>query len=145
MAFTKRRIVTGHDDSGAPVIVSDGPAEPSFLGRTTASMWYVGERPATVDDGGEEPSDRKDFVPPPGGISWRFFTLKPSGGKAIGPTDDPRFDQDRVGFHATPTIDFIEVISGQHPVGTERSLGGARRRCLRHPAGHLAPVDCAGR
>ena len=95
------------------MIVSDGPAEPSFLGRTTASMWYVGERPATVDDGGEEPSDRKDFVPPPGGISWRFFTLKPSGGKAIGPTDDPRFDQDRVGFHATPTIDFIEIISGQ--------------------------------
>ena len=76
-------------------------------------MWYVGQRPATVDDGGEEPDDRKDFVPPPGGISWRLFTLKPSGGKAIGPLDDPRFDQDRVGFHATPTIDFIEIISGQ--------------------------------
>ncbi|WP_419925972.1 cupin domain-containing protein [Candidatus Poriferisocius sp.] len=113
MAFTRRRIVTGHDASGAPVIISDGQAESSFLGRSTASMWYVGQHPATVDDGGDEPADRKDFVPPPGGISWRFFSLKPSGGKAIGPLDDPRFDQDRVGFHATPTIDFIEIISGQ--------------------------------
>ena len=113
MAFTKRRIVTGHDETGAPVIISDGPAEPSFLGRTTASLWYVGQPPVTVDDGGDEPADRRDFVPPPGGISWRIFTLKPSGGKAIGPTDDPRFDQERVGFHATPTIDFIEVISGR--------------------------------
>ena len=95
------------------MIVSDGQAESSFLGRSTATMWYVGHHPVTVDDGGDEPADRKDFVPPPGGISWRFFSLKPSGGKAIGPLDDPRFDQDRVGFHATPTIDFIEIISGQ--------------------------------
>ncbi|WP_419846170.1 cupin domain-containing protein [Candidatus Poriferisocius sp.] len=113
MAFTRRRIVTGHDERGAPVVASDGMAESSFLGRSTASMWYVGQHPASVDDGGDEPEGITDFVPPPGGISWRFFTLKPSGGKAIGPLDDPRFDQDRVGFHATPTIDFIEIISGQ--------------------------------
>ena len=113
MAFTNRRIVTGHDETGAPVIASDGQAESSFLGRSTSSMWFLQQHPLTVNDGGDEPEGMTDFVPPPGGISWRFFTLKPSGGKAIGPTDDPRFDQDRVGFHATPTIDFIEIISGQ--------------------------------
>ena len=113
MAFTNRRVVTGHDETGAPVIASDGQAESSFLGRSTSSMWFLEQHPLTVDDGGDEPEGMTDFVPPPGGISWRFFTLKPSGGKAIGPTDDPRFDQDRVGFHATPTIDFIEIISGQ--------------------------------
>ena len=95
------------------MITSDGIAEPSILGRSTSNMWFLGQHPATVNDGGDEPEGMTDFVPPPGGISWRFFTLKPTGGKAIGPLDDPRFDKDRTGFHATPTIDFIEIISGQ--------------------------------
>ena len=113
MAFTKRRIVTGHDDSGAPVITSDGIAEPSILGRSTSNMWYLGQPPATVNDGGEEPAGLTDFVPPPGGISWRFLRLPPRDGKAAGPTEDPRFDKERIGFHATDTIDFIEIISGR--------------------------------
>jgi len=113
MAFTNRRVVTGHDGVGAPVIVSDGQAPSSFLGRSTSGMWFLEQRPATVDDGGEEPKGITDFVPPPGGVSWRFFKLKPAGEKPIGPLDDPRFDRDRVGFHTTPTIDFIEIISGR--------------------------------
>jgi len=113
MAFTNRRVVTGHDGAGAPVIACDGQADSSFLGRSTSSMWFLRQHPATVDDGGDEPGGTTDFVPPPGGISWRFFTLKPAGERPIGPLDDPRFDRDRVGFHATATIDFIEIISGR--------------------------------
>ena len=113
MAFTKRRVVTGHNPSGDPVITSDATAAPSILGPSTVNMWYLGERPATAADGGDEPDGLTDFVPPPGGISWRFLVLPPRGGEPAGPKHDPRFDKERVGFHATDTIDFIEIVSGR--------------------------------
>ncbi|WP_419919628.1 cupin domain-containing protein [Candidatus Poriferisocius sp.] len=108
-----RRIVTGHDRAGAPIIVSDGLAEASILGPSTLNLWYAEKHPAGTYGDGQEPPDRKDFVPPPGGVSWRFLRLPPRGGKPAGPTHDPRFDTERLGFHATDTIDFIEIISGR--------------------------------
>ncbi len=116
MEFTKRRVVTGHDASGAPEISSDtvqGSITGGSGGGGIYDMWFLSQHPRTADDGGDFPADRTDFVPPPSGMSWRFYQLPPRDGEAVGPTEDPRFDKERPGFHATDTIDFIEIVSGR--------------------------------
>jgi len=99
-----RRVVTGHDATGKPIVWMDGPASvhqfPNEY-RSSTILWVTDETPAdfTVD---KDPAP--DFVgtpPPEGGTRFSIFEIKPGGGTV---------PQVRAG---TDTIDYIVCLSGE--------------------------------
>jgi len=80
---TLRRIVTGHDDDGNAILVSDapptrvhgigGPHGPTFF-----EVWSTRETPARIDRrSGEPPEDGLVLGPPPGGTRIRVMDFPP--------------------------------------------------------------------
>jgi hypothetical protein len=77
-----RRIVTGHDDSGKAIVVSDGPT-PNVLkpdnrpGVEIHNLWVLDESPARVH-GPEESVDRQiGLLPPKNGSVFRVIKFPP--------------------------------------------------------------------
>jgi mannose-6-phosphate isomerase-like protein (cupin superfamily) len=125
-----RRVVTGHDQAGRSVIVSDGTSPRSVEikgvpGMATALAW-------STEPGGHNTEDTtldvRDFIPSPGGSRLILLTLPPDA--VYGSEDfDPilagqeqlaaspglaeRFEPDNPGMHTTPTVDYGFVISGR--------------------------------
>jgi quercetin dioxygenase-like cupin family protein len=121
MDFTARRVVTGHDDAGAAVIVSDGPPDRTIRNNGFGvATWLWLDGPAqTVDDGGDEPGDGFQLEPPPGGCSVRIIRFpgaKEGGGDWIRVDGD---DPERPGMHATDTLDFMTVLDGRIVLGLD--------------------------
>ena len=118
MAFP-RRVVTGYDERGRSVFLSDGvPPSTRTAGDSTMSMlWQLDPGPWTPLSGGDPDSAEPDLEPPPGGLTWRMLRLPPTGGPAGGAASeleaDRRFDASRPGMHRTDTIDFIQVVDGR--------------------------------
>ena len=119
-----RRVVTGHDDEGHAVFVSDGAAPHTVT--TSAGygvsdlLWLNG--PATTADDGEERAGAFDLEPPPGGLSVRIIRIPPA------PDDAPEGerwirvegdDPARPGMHTTDTLDFIAVLDGEIVLGLD--------------------------
>jgi len=113
-----RRVVTGHDDNGRSVIVSDEEIDGIALGERGGegiSVWGRDDTARFPDDGAT-PAWNTVF-PPVGGCRLTIFVLAPGG------SDD--FDQfvatalaeyavaGRPGLHRSPTIDFDIVLSGE--------------------------------
>ncbi|MCG2616189.1 cupin domain-containing protein [Terrimonas sp. NA20] len=82
---TFRRIVTGHDDKGNAVIVSDAPPVHTQLvggpgGPTFFEIWHTNETPALIM---AQPGDRDEeglMLPPPGnGTRLRMIEFPPEG------------------------------------------------------------------
>ena len=84
-----RRIVTGHDEEGRAVIVSDappprlqqvgGPGGPTFV-----EVWNTREMPVAIDRTSGEPVEvGLVLAPPPGGTRIRVIEFPPEG-EAIG-------------------------------------------------------------
>jgi mannose-6-phosphate isomerase-like protein (cupin superfamily) len=120
-----RRVVTGHDAAGHPVVVSDGSPPHAFEGPTgvaAADVWSLAGPVATVDDG-FEPEGGFPIEPPPGGLWWRYVRLpvpdqampreqqflEPHGGT-------PGAGQ---GMHATATLDVCVILDGSIELDTE--------------------------
>lgn len=125
-----RRVVTGHDESGRSIVVSDGSVPRSteimgIPGMSTALAW-------ATDPAAENTVDRThevtSFVPAPGGSRLILLTLPPDAvyGSAdfdaelaaraqaeASPGLAERFEPDNPGMHTTPTIDYGFVISGR--------------------------------
>jgi quercetin dioxygenase-like cupin family protein len=101
MSDTPRRIVTGHDDSGKSVVVSDTPV-PKTLDIGTAAfheVWITDATPAPIAATEPEPTDRPVRVPPPGnGVMVRFTEMAPGA-------ESP--------MHRTETVDVGVVIEGE--------------------------------
>ena len=79
-----RRIVTGHDDEGAAIIVSDAPPtrveKIGPLGPVFYEVWNTRETPARVDrNSTEPPEDRLILQPPRGGTRIRVLDIPPEG------------------------------------------------------------------
>jgi mannose-6-phosphate isomerase-like protein (cupin superfamily) len=73
-----RRVVTGHDDTGKAVVVSDEvvePADPDFAPKW--SIWAA-DAPVGLPDGGLKPSFAGPLVPLPGGVHVIVLTF-PAG------------------------------------------------------------------
>lgn len=136
MEFSLRRVVTGHDSTGAPVVTSDGmPPHAIALpdGTAVADVWSLDGPLQSVDDGCE-PEGGFSIEPPAGGMWWRFIRLplpdqslpkeeqflQPPGGEPGGPQ----------GMHATATLDFAVILDGQ--IELESETGGVV----------LGPGDC---
>lgn len=122
-----RRLVTGVDAQGRSTVSKDG-ATPGHLdlGRATYDeLWAAESLPPSLT-GEADPADVDHAVlaPVPGGVKWRVVTFAPAG-EVQQLTDEQvaeareRFDDDgvmrdyRSGWHATHSIDFAVVLSGE--------------------------------
>jgi mannose-6-phosphate isomerase-like protein (cupin superfamily) len=106
-----RRVVTGTDDEGRSVVLSDGEA---FGGDAWAEVWVTD--PARGADAVVDPHDGPlALEPPAGGTAWRVFEVPPDAvmraamARAVDAIDGMEAD----GFHTTQTIDYVMVLEGE--------------------------------
>jgi hypothetical protein len=109
-----RRVVTGHRD-GKAVFVSDQEVQSTEVQATTAAilrsaeiyrLWGGDRAPTFPDDG--SPPEQPTVFPPVGGYRFVILTLPPAGAQA-----PPDMEPKAAGMHATDTIDFGVVLSGE--------------------------------
>ncbi len=96
-----RRIVTGHDESGRSVVLSDGP-NPKTLDIGTAAfheVWITDATPTPIPAQEPDPTDRPVRVPPPaGGVMVRYTEQGPGAASPM---------------HRTETLDVGVVLEGE--------------------------------
>lgn len=104
-----RRIVTGHDDNGISVIVSDGPVPMTKVlpedGVAFHEIWVTQSVPAEIHAGAEDPTAGAVTVPPPThGTRIRVNEFLP------GHLDDRGLQSP---VHRTESIDYGIVLEGE--------------------------------
>lgn len=107
------RIVTGHDERGKSIIISEGPP-PNILEKGTdidfIELWNTRGAPTRILPTEPEPTDGPLTVPPPAlGTRFRINVLKPGHVKRL----KPRADGRAPGMHRTSSIDYGIVLSGE--------------------------------
>ena len=108
--WSKRRVVTGHDEHGKAVIISDGVPE-HLLTPASGAATFIAEHWVSGPHRDAEPADLSartwDIDPPHGGSLLRLFEFKPDSEveAAEGTGGYP--------MHKTESIDYIVVISGE--------------------------------
>ena len=125
MTFDIRRVVTGHDDRGQAVVVSDGtPARVIDVPDSFAvtDLFWLGSHPVDADAGGDPPEGPVVLEPPPGGASVRIIRFPAA--VAGTPVDEQWIrvegdDPHRPGMHATDTLDFMVVLDGEIVLGLD--------------------------
>jgi hypothetical protein len=116
---TVRRVVTGHDQTGKAIVLSDG--EPPHITRSDVQeglafyeLWNTREMPHVLDDTEQEPTDiHRDTAPPANGVVVRFVDIPPEG------QEGPEFDKEtaRKLFEAVGLAENAEhTIPGRHPL-----------------------------
>ena len=96
-----RRIVTGHDESGKSVVLSDGPVPKTVDVGTAAfhEVWVTDETPTPIPAAEAEPTDRPVRTPPPAdGVVVRYTEMAPGA-------ESP--------MHRTETLDVGVVLEGE--------------------------------
>jgi mannose-6-phosphate isomerase-like protein (cupin superfamily) len=106
-----RRVVTGTDDEGRSVFLSDGAA---FGGDQWAEVWVTD--PAQGLDAVVDPRDGPMILEPPaGGSAWRVFEVPTDTVMrelmAAAASSMPNLEPD--GFHTTETVDYVMVLEGE--------------------------------
>lgn len=128
-----RRVVTGDSPEGTSVVVSDGPpprvaSVPAWPGFSSTVVWAT-DAGMTAVPGADDPTPAMtSFVPGPGGTRYTVVVIPPdTGGLAPGATPDDlvgqmaealpglgdRMDAEHPGVHATDTVDYNVVVSGE--------------------------------
>jgi len=136
MAGLFRRIVTGHDDAGRSIILSDAPPERvqklGEHGPTFFEIWNTRETPAKIDRrSGEPPEDRLTLPPPKNGTRIRVLEIPPETDEVrnldpdaarkhfaeVGAADAATHRADAKAphplMHRTETIDYGIVLEGE--------------------------------
>src|ERR1700728_1265261 len=126
-----RRVVTGHDDEGKAVIVSDEMVAPGTLallpGNEFHFLWGADATVAFPDDGSRPEGER--YFPPVGGFRFGIITIPPDGGAGAPADLDVEaalaefeekvpglagyFEPDDPGMHTSASIDYLVVLSGE--------------------------------
>jgi mannose-6-phosphate isomerase-like protein (cupin superfamily) len=108
-----QRIVTGFDPAGQPAVLFEGtaPTVLDFGKFVTTELWVTDSTPpdTTAD---EDTSLRVwNLEPPARGTAFRLVKVLPEGEipAAVADAGDPEF----LAAHATDTIDYVVVLSGQ--------------------------------
>lgn len=114
-----RRVVTGHDETGKAIVLSDG-APPHVTrpdhqpGLAFHEIWHTDQCPAPVTAHEPEPTDRyRDTAPPPRGTIIRIVDIPPEGQEGPGfdkETARQLFENVGLGENAEHTI------PGRHPL-----------------------------
>ena len=112
MAFDVRRVVTGHDEAGRPVIRADGPPPlvEAPTGVAVGELLWLDAAPVGVDDGRDRTEGGFPLEPPPGGLSVRVIRLPPPSPGTGGADQWVRVagdDPAEPGVHSTDTLDFV--------------------------------------
>jgi mannose-6-phosphate isomerase-like protein (cupin superfamily) len=123
-----RRIVTGHDEKGKSVIVSDGPS-PHVLtlpGRGDfglTNLWVTDRSPASNEGNADAAARKVVLEPPANGTIFRVVEFPPEKGGAFDRDAafaamgaDHAMDADgsrHPGMHKTATVDYAIVLSGE--------------------------------
>lgn len=125
--MTTRRVVTGINEDGKSCVIHDGPTPGVLdLGRAINHEIWVDDPADPGPDAARAPVADGRFVlePPRGGSVLRVFTFLPAG-RSDGPTEDAiaealtrwetgdAMEPDNPGWHATRTIDYGIVLSGE--------------------------------
>jgi hypothetical protein len=104
-----RRVVTGHDECGTSMILSDGPApqhhqmQSPAIGANFYKIWNAASSvPLLAAAGAHEPNERNFAIMPITGHLLRIIEIYPpqQGGK-------------RTVMHRTKTLDYVVVIEGE--------------------------------
>src|SRR4051812_14262910 len=104
-----RRVVTGHDETGKSVVLSDGPPPQHHpmqgpeIGADFIEIWNCEEAvPSLTSTPAAEPNARPFAIMPPSGHLIRIIRIYPpqQGGK-------------RTVMHRTRTLDYAVVIEGE--------------------------------
>jgi quercetin dioxygenase-like cupin family protein len=96
-----RRIVTGHDEFGKSVVLSDAPTPKTLDIRTAVfhELWSTAQPPVQIGATEPEPTNRPVRTPrPAGGVVVRFTEMAPG-------TESP--------MHRTETLDVGVVLEGE--------------------------------
>ncbi len=130
MATSFRRVVTGHDENGRAVCISDNTANnilqrPNRPGVTLTNFWQCNTTPAEYD-GAEETVDGPFILhPPKGGSVFRVVEFEPEDpevmrtldGKAafaeMGASDAIVEDERHPFMHRTNSVDYAVILSGE--------------------------------
>ena len=108
------RIVTGFDESGRPVIITQGePPTVIHAGRyTTTELWVSGAGPLSA---GVTDTSTGEWAlePPAGGACFRIVEIAPDlpDGEDAGPGADAHSEFQ--GAHATDTLDYVTILRGE--------------------------------
>ncbi|MDB5980216.1 MAG: cupin 2 protein [Pseudomonas sp.] len=127
-----RRIVTGHDEQGNSVFVSDdntprAEAFTSIPGHAMAQLWMTGANPTLPEEGSDPTLSHPSLIPSQGGTSFAVFDFPPDhvmqnpvdGAQAFEeltralPGLIETFEPDHPGMHTTPTIDYGIILEGE--------------------------------
>jgi mannose-6-phosphate isomerase-like protein (cupin superfamily) len=127
-----RRIVTGHDEQGHSVFVSDdfaprAQAFSSIPGHAMAQLWTTCAQPTLLDQARDPTLDGASLIPSQGGTSIAMFDFPPDcvmqnpvdGAQAFGelsaalPGLIESFEPDHPGMHTTATIDYGIILEGE--------------------------------
>ena len=133
MNLQVRRVVTGHDDNGKAVFVSDGPparvVDPTGMNVEYVEVWATEDVPTVpIDPSIDPPAQVSSLLPGPNGSRFRFVLFPPEDqlfepGADIGRAMREFAEQatgfgevleaDNPGMHTTDTVDYGIVISGE--------------------------------
>ena len=124
-----RRVVTGVDEQGRSVVISDSPVSPltarAVPGYAWHRLWSFDEPPVVPNDG--RAMHAPAHFPPPDGVRFIVFTVPPRATAPAGSADpeamrelEEKFpgraahmESDQTGLHTTATIDLIYILSGE--------------------------------
>jgi mannose-6-phosphate isomerase-like protein (cupin superfamily) len=124
-----RRVVTGLDEQGRSVVISDSAVSPltarAVPGYAWHRLWSFDAQPVVPNDG--RPMPAPAHFPPPDGVRFIVFTVPPRTTAAAGSTGpeaaqelEEKFpgraahmESDQTGLHTTATIDLIFILSGE--------------------------------
>jgi mannose-6-phosphate isomerase-like protein (cupin superfamily) len=109
MSGNSRRIVTGHDEQGKSIILSDGPPPQHHsmqgpeVGADFIEIWNISETvPVLTSEPEAEPNARPFTIMPPSGHLLRIIDIYP-----------PAQGGHRTVMHRTKTVDYVVVIEGE--------------------------------
>ncbi|MEX2645118.1 MAG: cupin domain-containing protein [Gaiellaceae bacterium] len=95
-----KRVVTGWDESGKPVVLFEGepPFQVDFGFASAREIWASESSPADTRRSDDPTAGEWTLAPPTGGSVFRTATYAPGAD---------------VGIHATETLDYLVVVSGE--------------------------------
>jgi quercetin dioxygenase-like cupin family protein len=120
--YRGRRIVTGHDEHGRSVVVSDAPPDnvvpnPSDPDRGHINFWKTEVSPANNGHYTDPMEGPPCPLPPPkGGTMFRFFQIAPEKNEAAlsASERDARIAMGRhPSMHRTDSVDYIVLLKGE--------------------------------
>ena len=122
MPASTRRVVTGLDPEGRSTIILDGPSPCQVsvpnMGVHAQMLWTTNEMPAD-NSGNADVADGPwpSNIAPPNGTTFYIFEYAPGAGGASSREDGTK--EPGSGMHATATIDYIVILSGEMTFITE--------------------------